>query len=165
MHRNGHMDVQKHVHVHMHMYALHKYTHTHVCVCKQIYTDSCMNLCTHSHMYVIYVYICLWIKTLVVAGPAPSVTNLCRGPSVANPCRGPLCRSTVVFKGLVAEGFVAEHPRLLQTFVAKWPPKPVTRPMFLIRCHIYTYTYINIYIYIHTCVSICTYLCEFIQYS
>ena len=34
------------------------------------------------------------------------------------------------------EGFVAEHPPLLQTFVAKWPPKPVTRPMFLICCHI-----------------------------
>ena len=34
------------------------------------------------------------------------------------------------------EGFVAEHPRLLQTYVAKWPPKPVTNPIFLIRCHI-----------------------------
>ena len=55
--------------------------------------------------------------------------------------------STVVFKGLVAEGFVAERPRLLQTFVAKWPPKPVTRPMFLIRSHIDIHRYIYIYIY------------------
>ena len=41
--------------------------------------------------------------------------------------------STVGLKGLVAEGFVTGHPRLLQTFVAKWPPKPFTRPMFLMR--------------------------------
>ena len=49
--------------------------------------------------------------------------------------------STVVFNGHVAEGFVAEHPRLLQTFFAKWPPKPVTRPMFLIRCHMEPHVY------------------------
>ena len=71
----------------------------------------------------------------VLSRAPPSATNRCRRPSVTNPCRGPLCRvlNTVVFKGLVAEGFVAEHPRRLQTFVAKRPPKPVTRPMFLIR--------------------------------
>ena len=28
----------------------------------------------------------------------------------------------------VAEGFLAEHPRPLQTSVAKWPLKPVTNP-------------------------------------
>ena len=27
------------------------------------------------------------------------------------------------------------NTHLLRTFVAKWQPKPVTRPMFLIRCH------------------------------
>ena len=41
----------------------------------------------------------------------------------------------------VAEGIVAEHPSLLQTYVAKWPLKPVTNPMFFIRSHIYIYTY------------------------
>ena len=39
-------------------------------------------------------------------------------------------RVAIRFGGLVAEGFVAERPRLLQTYVTKWQPKPVTNPMF-----------------------------------
>ena len=55
--------------------------------------------------------------------------------------------------GVVAEGFVAEHPRLLQTYVAKWPLKTVTNPMFLIRCPICIF--INTHVYIYMCVCRC----------
>ena len=34
------------------------------------------------------------------------------------------------------EGVVAKHLRLFHTYVAKWLPKPVTNPMFVIRCRI-----------------------------
>ena len=83
-----------------------------------------------------YIYIYMGVdQNPVLSRAPPSVTNLCRG--LTNPCRG-----------LVAEGFVAEHPHLLQTFVAKWPPKPVTRPMFLIRCHDYVYTCVSLRVFI-----------------
>ena len=39
--------------------------------------------------------------------------------------------------GLSRRGFAAKHLRLLQTFVAKWPPRPVASLMLLIRCHTY----------------------------
>ena len=54
------------------------------------------------------------------------------------------------FAGFVAEGFVAKDPRLLQINVAKWPPKPVTNPTFLIGCHMYVYTYIHM-LYVYRC--------------
>ena len=96
----------------------------------------------------IYMYIWVWIKTPCCRGALP----LCYKPLSQGLCYKPLrtsVQSTVVFKGLVAGGFVADHPRLLQTLVAKWPPKPVTRPMFLIRCHIKIYIYIYMYTYVH----------------
>ena len=75
-------------------------------------------------------------KPRVVAGPpAPSVASLCRGRLFQTLRRGFLAamieHNTSRF---VAKGFVAKHPGLLQTYVAKWPPKPVTNPVFSILC-------------------------------
>ena len=123
-------------------------------------------------MYVyLYTYICIYIASLlyihthkhgsgskprVVARLPPSVTRLCRSRLFQTLCRGFLAAVIqhipsswrLVFRGFVAAGFVAEHPHLLQSYVAKWPPKPVTNPMFLISCRIssnYIYTYILTY--------------------
>ena len=84
-------------------------------------------------------------KPRVVAGPAlPLCYKPFSRPAVSNPLshssRG--YDSTYYLKGAlcwgpVAEGFVAEQPHLLQPYVAKWLPKPVTNPMFLIPCHVY----------------------------
>ena len=58
--------------------------------------------------------------------------------SLQGACRGGVCRRT---------------PTSVTNLCPEWPPKPVTRPMFLIRCHmsvyIYIYTHIFIYMYIY----------------
>ena len=90
-------------------------------------------------------YVC-GSKPHVVAGPPrhPSVTSLCRGYALTYYLKVALC-----FGGFVAEGFVEAHPCLSQTHVAKWPPKPVTNPMVLIRCHMYVYVYIFTYVHMY----------------
>ena len=82
-----------------------------------------------------------WIKTPCCRGP-PSVASLCHGRLFQTLCRGCLLaiikyylKVALCFWGFVAEGFVAEHPSLLQTYFAKWPPEPVANPMLLIHCH------------------------------
>ena len=98
-----------------------------------------------------YVYICM--KTLSACVDAllyiaVDQNSGCRGPPMLQTfVAGPLLQTLVAdlcveycsLQGACRGGFVAEQPHLLQTFVAKWPPKPVTRPMFLIRCHISVY--------------------------
>ena len=78
----------------------------------------------------------LWIKTRVVAG-LPLLQTFVAGPLLQT-LVADLCVEYCSLQGACRGGFVAEHPRLLQTFVAKWLPKPATRPMFLIRCQIYS---------------------------
>ena len=114
-----------------------------------------------------YIYIWLWIKTRVVAGPPPllqafvaaGVSSSLSRISHRYDCTYYL-KAALCFGRFVAERFVAEHPCrpcLLQTYVAKWPPQPVTNPVFFIRRHIYIYTYIYIYTtqyQTHTCIYI-----------
>ena len=126
-------------------------------MCTDVYV--CMYVCMHTYMHT-YIHIWLWIKTRVVAGP-PSDTSLCRGRLVRTPCSGFLAAmikalpqgNAVFLGGVVAQGVVAEHPRLLQNYVVKWLPKPVTNPVFLNVFDLLPFTYIyyieSIYIYIH----------------
>ena len=69
-----------------------------------------------------------------------------------HPCYKPLCRGLLLHsfvananawrwyalrkKNLVAKVLVASQEILLQIYVAEWPPKPVTNPVFLIHSHI-----------------------------
>ena len=86
----------------------------------------------------------LWIKTRVVAGlPTPLLQTFVAGPLLQT-LVADLCVEYCSLQG-ACRGGVAEHPRLLQTFVAKLPHKPVTRPMFLIRCQMYV-VFVCIYI-------------------
>ena len=104
-------------------------------------------------------------KPRVVAGPPSSVTSLCCGRLFLTLCRGFLAamikhitsRYRFVFWEVVAEGVVAEHPCLLQTYVAKWPPKPVANPVLWIRCRV-LYMYIYVYIIISLSLSMCVYV-------
>ena len=65
-------------------------------------------------------------------------------PCYILPCRGLLLhtfvanawRTYALQKKLVAKGLVASQEILLQTYVAEWPPKPVTNPVFLIHSRI-----------------------------
>ena len=76
-------------------------------------------------------------KPRVVARPPPPLCYkpLSR-PAVTNP-------SSRISRGYDSTYYRKEalhflgrgRPRLLQTYVAKWPSKPVTNSMFLIRCH------------------------------
>ena len=77
----------------------------------------------------------MWIKTPCFRGPP--ITSLCYGKLFQTRIsRNNIPQGRALFLGGCRGGFVAEHPRLLQTYVAKWPPKPVASPMFLIRCQI-----------------------------
>ena len=67
-----------------------------------------------------------------------------------HPCYIPLCRGLLLHtfvanawhryalqRNLVAQVLVASQQILLQTYVAEWPPKPVTNLVFLIHRHIF----------------------------
>ena len=121
--------------------CIHSYTH--LFIYAFIYTyiymyahSICIYICIQCIRAYIYDQYMAVDQIPFCRGAPPSVTNLCRGPCVTNPCRGPLCRVLLSSRSLSRWGLLQNTPRLLQTFVAKWPPKPVTRPMFLIRCHI-----------------------------
>ena len=68
-------------------------------------------------------------------GPPPLLQTFVAGPLLQT-LVADHCVEYGSLQGACRGGFVAEDPRLLQTFVAKWPYKPATRPMFFIRCHI-----------------------------
>ena len=73
---------------------------------------------------------------------------ICHGLSLQTFVANAWCRYALQ-KNLVAKVLVASQGILLQTYVAEWPPEPVTNPVFLIHSHIHIYIYI--YIYIYTC--------------
>ena len=109
----------------------------------------------------IYIYMSVDQNRMLSRG-RPPVRSLCRGRLLRRMLQT-LCRRiscgydstyypevALCFWRFVAEGFVPEHARLLQTCVAKWPPKPVTNPILLIRCHIYIYMYKYVsHLYVH----------------
>ena len=81
----------------------------------------------------VWLYIGCETRHRFVAAPPP--------PPVAYPiCRGLLLHTFVANawrryapqKNIVAKVLVASQAILLQTYVAEWPPKPVTNPAFLI---------------------------------
>ena len=75
-----------------------------------------------------------------VAGPpTPCYKPLCRGLLLHTLVANAWCRYALQ-KNLVANVLVASQEILLETYVADWPPKPVTNPMFLIHSHICIYT-------------------------
>ena len=134
-------NLKTHPHVHTHIYNVYIYVYIYIFIFICKYTNI-GHMGMYVHIYIcIYIYICMSImririRILVGIHMAVDQNPGCRGPLLCyKPLSRALCyktlsrtsaQSTVVFKGLVAEGFVAEHPCLLQTFVAKWPPKPVT---------------------------------------
>ena len=69
----------------------------------------------------------LFYKPLLRPAVSNPLSRIFRGYDKTYYLKAALC-----FWGFVTEGFVAEHPCLLQTYVSNWPPKPVTNPMFLI---------------------------------
>ena len=76
-------------------------------------------------------------------GPAPLLQAFvaagCFKPFVADFSRLRLDISpqgSALFFGGLLQRALSQNPRLLQTYVAKWPPK-VTNPKFLIGCHMH----------------------------
>ena len=90
-----------------------------------IYIYICMSVYVYQYIYISLIYMCESKPCFVVCPPAPRYIPLCRGrllhTFVAN-----ASRRYALQKNLVAEVLVASQEILLQTYVAEWPPKPVT---------------------------------------
>ena len=125
----------------------------------------CMRACVRRACMRVYVFVHIYIYTHTHMGVAQ---HRCwsRSPPlsqtfVTGPLRA-LCykrssrasvESTAVFNRLVAGRVCRKTPHFVTSLVAKRPPRPVTSPMFLSRCHV------CIYIYTHHV------LCTCIQYT
>ena len=98
---------------------------------------------SYTYIYIYILYGCESKPRFVAAPPIPCYIPLCRGlllqTFVANDWR-----RYALHNNLVAKVLAASQEIRSQTFVAEWPPKPVTKPVFLIHSRIYVYIYIYV---------------------